>query len=164
MASKRNQFEEFLFRTPASHKYAMVAIQCYSDIQMKYVNDLNSLVERGSLIDKVINDGSSFVALGIPIAGSTGRFSQTVMSCVTYHAPTGAYDTNIIGSDGSETHITAREQTRIIYTRARFYSKEHNIPFWIIKRYVRNNKTGKMLFSRLFYIYQFHNPNYKRKD
>ena len=164
MAKATNRFEEYLFRTPASHKYAIVAIQCYSDISIKYVNDFDSLVQRGSLIDKVIDDGTSFVALGIPFAGLTGKFSQTLISCITHQAPVVDYQTMVIYPDKTERPITVKEQTRYIGPRAKFLSKEHGVPYWIIKRYVLNKKTGKMQFGRLFYIYQFRNPNYHRKD
>lgn len=154
------KFEDMLLRYPYKSKKYIVIV--YSINHIDHVQtDLDSLVQRGNLMDTIIDNNANIGTFGC-IRGFHQAVTQAFRECMVNPFPERTtHETYVVKPDGEEFQITHQDALRAS-RKLHFLTNDHGIRYWILKRYTFDKEHGKQL-THLYYVFRFCNPNY-RKD
>lgn len=156
------KFEDWLLSSITSKKYVLITYSVpFKDIK----TDTDSLIERGSLMDEIIDDNENIGKLGY-ICSTSYVVKNAIKTCGLIPAMRNNQEIFVLTpSEYSEFGKEFQLQITTFNYARKFYfrTKDHGICFWIVKRYAYDRNQNKVL-DHLYYIYKFNNPNYKRKE
>lgn len=160
------KFESWLLNQPKSARFSTLiySINVCDMKQRNFQSDLDSLVERGNLMDDMMHDNENISTnkVGLLI-GCDHNVSRSFTRCTKRPLYRDRYNESwMVCPDGKEFEI--KNKTALYASRRyHFHTSEHGIRYWIMKRYVLNKQCQKVL-DHVYYVYRFYNPNYDRKD